>query len=1089
MDATEQCLKLWRDKICNSKRKELSPGELSSLFQTPELQSAFFKLIDHDNNGAISLEEWTGCFTKLLGDTDPQVMNWFVDKFNNFCTENETVYVKEEDFSAIVTDVEFGYRFASIICPKSRRVNCLQLISSLEIIASLSTDAKWLSWLKYQFTDAINKRSRVDSNELHVTYDDFIENFDFKEPFLAQRLFGYLDKDGSGTLSLREFINGLEVVVNGSQEEKMEFLFKVFDVDNDGVIDYDEMRMMLKCCLEDTPSLDKNETIDDLAAVLFKDTDSDDSGTISIDELKKAFKRHESLFKTLSMSTSIWIKPKFINKKKQKWHGKIKEKIVNNRAHVIFWSLYSIVHFLCALTALITYRKENIFVIFARMCGNSLNFNCALILTLVLRKHFSWYRSKGAAMFLPIDDFIEIHKIIGVVILIESLIHTVAHFINLDIVCKQNKECYLDGLFTWNVNLGFPTGIIELILLFIILFFAMSFVRNRGYFQLFYWFHSLTIPWLLIMLSHGKVFWRWLLLPGFCYAIEKFLRYKKVNSNKYGDSYITDAIVLPSKVTHLVIKRPPKFHFKPGDYIFINIPAIAIYEWHPFSISSAPENSEFIWLHIKSVGNWTRRLLNFSSSANFDGCNATINSQRSLMRHALRSRMSKVYSSESQILGFKDHDKCSNHLNVPNAYKKTVSFENKMSSFVKTSSSKLDSEVPNNSNTNVVVEQAQVQAPLRHKGILKLMSQQQGSFNGNETIAEVVNGNDIIESTPKTGDNKTVISTKNEDINLTVVEYQNKLKQEEINPNLADEYFSNKEKLMKSNLLGENKPEIVIMMDNCEKKANHNKQECVIVFNNSANEKDTSIESRKNDELYKKTENNNQDILGYLKMYQRAQRVNIDTMGPERSWRLKVLIDGPYGTPSQDIFDSDHAVLVAAGIGITPFASILQSLMQKYRRARATCPSCNYKLGDQMLYQDEKLSVKKVDFIWVTREQRSLEWFISLLSQMEIEQKKNNEMFLETHLYVTSAKRQSDLRTIGLHLTLDALYSQEESSLVDGLRQRTRYGRPNWDIVMQNLIRKQKGKINVFYCGVPALATILSEKCQEYGLVFKKEVF
>ncbi len=49
--------------------------------------------------------------------------------------------------------------------------------------------------------------------------------------------------------------------------------------------------------------------------------------------------------------------------------------------------------------------------------------------------------------------------------------------------------------------------------------------------------------------------------------------------------------VLPfiSKVTHLVIKRPPFFHFKPGDYVYINIPVVAKYEWHPFTISSAPE--------------------------------------------------------------------------------------------------------------------------------------------------------------------------------------------------------------------------------------------------------------------------------------------------------------------------------------------------------------------------------------------------------------------------------------------------------------------------------------------------------------------
>jgi ferredoxin-NADP reductase len=231
------------------------------------------------------------------------------------------------------------------------------------------------------------------------------------------------------------------------------------------------------------------------------------------------------------------------------------------------------------------------------------------------------------------------------------------------------------------------------------------------------------------------------------------------------------------------------------------------------------------------------------------------------------------------------------------------------------------------------------------------------------------------------------------------------------------------------------------------------------------------------------------DELGYLKMYERTNVININTIGIERLWRLKVFIDGPYGTPSVDIFDSEHAVLIAAGIGITPFASILQSLLFRYRQSRAKCPNCDHKISNKLMSQQDKLAVKRVDFIWITREQRSLEWFISIISQMEIEQRKNNESFLETHLYVTSAKRQSDLKTISLQYTIDCLFSEEESHLVDGLRKRTYYGRPNWDIVMQNLIRKQQGKINVFYCGPPALASTLTTKCKQYNLTFKKEVF
>ena len=62
------------------------------------------------------------------------------------------------------------------------------------------------------------------------------------------------------------------------------------------------------------------------------------------------------------------------------------------------------------------------------------------------------------------------------------------------------------------------------------------------------------------------------------------------------------------KVVNLVIKRPPNFNFKPGDYIFLNIPSIAYFEWHPFTISSAPEQTDTISLHIRAVGHWTNSL-------------------------------------------------------------------------------------------------------------------------------------------------------------------------------------------------------------------------------------------------------------------------------------------------------------------------------------------------------------------------------------------------------------------------------------------------------------------------------------------------
>jgi len=31
-------------------------------------------------------------------------------------------------------------------------------------------------------------------------------------------------------------------------------------------------------------------------------------------------------------------------------------------------------------------------------------------------------------------------------------------------------------------------------------------------------------------------------------------------------------------------------------------------EWHPFTISSAPEMEDVLWLHIRAVGEWTKRV-------------------------------------------------------------------------------------------------------------------------------------------------------------------------------------------------------------------------------------------------------------------------------------------------------------------------------------------------------------------------------------------------------------------------------------------------------------------------------------------------
>ena len=56
-----------------------------------------------------------------------------------------------------------------------------------------------------------------------------------------------------------------------------------------------------------------------------------------------------------------------------------------------------------------------------------------------------------------------------------------------------------------------------------------------------------------------------------------------------------------------------------------------------------------------------------------------------------------------------------------------------------------------------------------------------------------------------------------------------------------------------------------------------------------------------------------------------------------------------------------------------------------------------------------------------------MDWFHQLLAQLEIEQAEKGgmmEKFLDIHMYITSALKKDDVRTLGVNLALDILYKK-----------------------------------------------------------------
>ena len=154
------------------------------------------------------------------------------------------------------------------------------------------------------------------------------------------------------------------------------------------------------------------------------------------------------------------------------------------------------------------------------------------------------------------------------------------------------------GIFGLYPGIASVTGVALISIMTIMVVCSLPFVRRGGYFEVFYFTHLLYVAYWGLLIMHAPDFWKWFIAPGILFFLEISYRLMTSWMGK-GKTSIIAGVVLPSKVTNLIIKRPHNFNFAPGDWVFVKIPAIARFEWHPFTISSAPEQQVIFLLNLK----------------------------------------------------------------------------------------------------------------------------------------------------------------------------------------------------------------------------------------------------------------------------------------------------------------------------------------------------------------------------------------------------------------------------------------------------------------------------------------------------------
>ncbi|CDQ91353.1 unnamed protein product [Oncorhynchus mykiss] len=228
------------------------------------------------------------------------------------------------------------------------------------------------------------------------------------------------------------------------------------------------------------------------------------------------------------------------------------------------------------------------------------------------------------------------------------------------------------------------TGVVITLALILIITSSMEVIR-RSYFEVFWYTHHLFIIFFIGLVFHGfgrivrgqtatsllenkpsqcadqfeswgkngtfcpkpefagnpPMTWKWVVGPMILYVCERLVRFYRSQQKVV----ITKVVMHPSKTLELQMKRKG-FRMEVGQYVFMQCPCVSQLEWHPFTLTSAPEEDHFS-VHIRIVGDWTQGL--------YEACGGDKNETQEawkLPKYVLECRANIFYDRVECQLGF-----------------------------------------------------------------------------------------------------------------------------------------------------------------------------------------------------------------------------------------------------------------------------------------------------------------------------------------------------------------------------------------------------------------------------------------------------
>ncbi|GAA0146233.1 oxidase [Lithospermum erythrorhizon] len=435
-----------------------------------------------------------------------------------------------------------------------------------------------------------------------------------------------------------------------SFDSRLQIFFDMVDKNEDGRITEEEVKEIIMLSASANKLSRLKEQAEEYAALIMEELDPERLGYIELWQLETLLLQKDTYlnYSQALSYTSQALSQNLAGLRKNGPIKKVTTKLIyylqENWKRIWVITLWVLIMIGLFLWKFFQYKQKDAFIVMgyclptAKGAAETLKFNMALILLPVCRNTITWLRSTKLGYFVPFDDNINFHKTVSAAIVIGIILHAGNHlacdFPRLIRATDYTYSLYFTETFGQHKPHYFDlikgvegvTGI--LMVIFIIISFTLAtkwfrrslvkfpkpFDKLTG-FNAFWYSHHLLLVVYILLIIHGQFLylvhdwyhrttWMYLAVPVLLYAGERALRFLR---SGFYPVRILKVAIYPGNVLTLQMSKPPQFKYKSGQYMFVQCPPVSPFEWHPFSITSAP-GDDFLSIHIRQLGDWTQEL-------------------------------------------------------------------------------------------------------------------------------------------------------------------------------------------------------------------------------------------------------------------------------------------------------------------------------------------------------------------------------------------------------------------------------------------------------------------------------------------------